>query len=82
VLPPRRGRVVGRAGRPAGTPSRADDHARWQRERAEARAHTKQVTQELADAIDVGDAACRRLGRRLDAFGTRLDAVRARLYRG
>ena len=39
------------------------------------------MTLELAEAIDVGDAACRGLRRRLDAYGTRLDAVRARLYR-
>jgi hypothetical protein len=45
-----------------------------------ARAHITQVELELADAIDVGDAACRRLRGRLDAYGTRLDAVHARLY--
>jgi ribosomal protein S21 len=38
------------------------------------------VELELTDAIDVGDAAYRRLRRRLDEYGTRLDAVHARLY--
>jgi hypothetical protein len=83
VLPLRRGPAPRRAVvvRPHGDRRRAEDHARWQRERAESRARTKQVTLELAEAIDAGDAACRQLGRRLDAYGTRLDAVRARLYR-
>jgi hypothetical protein len=64
-----------------GTPSRAEDHTRWQRERAGARDRTKEVTLELTAAIDVGDAACRRLQLRLDAYGSRLDAVHARLCR-
>jgi hypothetical protein len=67
-------------GSPA-APSRAENHARWQRERAGARDRSKQVTLELTAAIDVGDAAYRRLWLRLDEYGTRLDAVHARLYR-
>ncbi len=59
---------------------RAEDHARWQHERADARDHATQVELELTDAIEVGDAAYRRLRRRLDEYGTRLDAVHARLY--
>jgi len=39
------------------------------------------VTLELTAAIDGGDAAYRRLRLRLDKYGTRLDAVHARLYR-
>jgi hypothetical protein len=34
----------------------------------------------LASAIDDGDAGYRRLRRRLDGYGTRLDATRARLH--
>ena len=41
----------------------------------------RQVTLELTAAIDVGDAAYRRLRLRLDKHGTRLHAVHARLYR-
>ena len=63
------------------SPSRAEDHTRWQRERAGARDRTTQVMLALTAAIDVGDAACRRLQLRLDAYGSRLDAVHARLYR-
>jgi hypothetical protein len=63
------------------SPSRAEDHTRWQRERAGARDRTTQVMPALTAAIDVGDAACRRLQLRLDAYGSRLDAVHARLYR-
>ena len=81
AAPSRARGAAGRRGPARGDRSRADDHARWQRERAESRAHTKQVTLELAEAIEVGDAACRQLGRRLDAYGNRLEAVRARLYR-
>jgi hypothetical protein len=58
-------------------PRRAEDFARWQRERAEARAHNRHAASELAAAIDVGDAGYRRLRRRLDDFGTRLEVVRA-----
>ena len=61
-------------------PSQAEDHARWQHERAVARAHTTQVELQLKDAIDAGDVSCRRLRGRLVEFGIRLDAVHARLY--
>ena len=61
-------------------PSQAEDHVRWQHERAVARAHTTQVELQLKDAIDAGDVSCRRLRGRLDEFGMRLDAVHARLY--
>ena len=61
-------------------PSQAEDHARWQHERAVARAHTTQVELQLKDAIDAGDVSCRRPRGRLDEFGIRLDAVHARLY--
>ena len=64
----------------AASSRRAEDHARWQHERGDARDHAAQVELELTDAIDVGDAAYRRLRRRLDEYGTRLDAVHARLY--
>jgi hypothetical protein len=70
-----------RSGGSAAAPSRAEEHTRWQRERAGARDRTTQVTLELTAAIDVGDAAYRRLRLRLDEYGTRLDAVHARLYR-
>jgi hypothetical protein len=63
----------------AAGPSRAEDHARWQRERAEARSRTKDGTRELAAAIDAGEAGYRRLRRDLLDYGTSLDAVRARL---
>jgi hypothetical protein len=69
----------GKDGPPAG-PSRAEDHARWQHERTDARDRDRQVELELADAVEAGDAAYRRLRRRLDEYGTRLDAVHARLY--
>jgi len=59
--------------------SRAEEHARWQRERAEARSRTKDVTRELANAIDAGEAGYRRLRQDLEDYGTRLDAVRVRL---
>ena len=60
-------------------PSRAADHARWQAERLDARRRQKQQLRELAAAIDVGDAAYRRLRDRLDDFGTRLAVVRLTL---
>lgn len=63
----------------AAGPSRAEDHARWQHERAEARSRATDATRELAAAIDVGDADYRRLRQGLDDYGTRLEAVRARL---
>jgi hypothetical protein len=62
-------------------PSRAEDHTRWLCERAEARDRARQVTRELTAAIDLGNAGYRRLRLRLDAYGARLDAVHARLYR-
>jgi hypothetical protein len=61
--------------------SRADDHARWQRERTEARSRTNGATRELAAAIAAGDARCRRLHQDLDDYGTRLEAVRVRLVK-
>lgn len=56
-------------------PTRADDCARWQRERTKAHARSVHSTQDLATAIAVGDAGYRRLRQRLDDFGTRLAAV-------
>lgn len=73
VVPPRTHRVA------ATGPSWAEEHARRQRERAEARSRTKDVTRELEDAIEAGDAGYRRLRRKLDDYGTRLEAVRVRL---
>jgi hypothetical protein len=58
-------------------PRRAEDFARRRRERVEARAHAQHAARDLAAAIDVGDAGYRRLRRRLDDFGTRLEVVRA-----
>jgi hypothetical protein len=63
-------------------PTRAEDHARWQRERADARARERRLTDDLAAAIDAGDDRYLRLRRGLDDYGTRLEAVRSRLYRG
>jgi hypothetical protein len=63
------------------TPSRAEDHARRQCERAEARLDAKRLTRELAVAIDAGNAGYGRLRHRLDDYSTRLEAVRSRLYR-
>jgi hypothetical protein len=60
-------------------PSRAEDHARWQRERAEAHSRTKQAVRELDTAIEVGRRSYRRLRHRLGDYGTRLEAVRSRL---
>jgi hypothetical protein len=60
-------------------PSRAEDHGRWQRERAEAHSRTKQAVRELDTAIEVGRRSYRRLRHRLDDYGTRLEAVRSRL---
>jgi hypothetical protein len=57
----------------------AEDHARRLRERAEARSRSKDVTRELAAAIDAGEAGYQRLSQDLADYGTRLDAVRARL---
>jgi hypothetical protein len=73
AVPPRRDP------QPEAVPSRAEDHARWQRERAEARARTKRGTRELAAAIDVAEASYRRLRHRLDDYGASLEAVRVRL---
>ena len=63
-------------------PSRAEDHARWTRERAEASKRARTLTRELAAAIDIGDANWRQLHDRLDEYGARLAVVRLRLYRG
>jgi hypothetical protein len=60
-------------------PGRAEDHARWQRERAEARNRAEDATRDLAAAIDAGDAGYRRLRHGLDDYSTRLEAVRVRL---
>jgi hypothetical protein len=69
-------------------PSRAENHAHWQRERAEAhsrtkRAHsrTKRAVRELDTAIEVGDRCSRRLRHRLNDYGTQLEAARSRLRR-
>ena len=62
-------------------PSRAQDHARWQRERAADGRRARRLADELAGAIEVGDAGYRRLDRRLDDYGARLAVVRLRLYR-
>ena len=66
-------------GRADPLPSRAEDHARWQAERLDAKRRQKQQLRGLAAAIDVGDAAYRRLRDRLDDFGTRLAVVRLTL---
>jgi hypothetical protein len=60
-------------------PSRAENHARWQRERAEAHSRTKRAVRELDTAIAVGDRSSRRLRHRLNDYGTQLEAVRSRL---
>jgi hypothetical protein len=60
-------------------PSPAENHARWKRERAEARSETKDAEQELAAAVAAGVATYRRLRRGLDDCGARLDAVRVDL---
>jgi hypothetical protein len=59
-------------------PTRADDCARWRRERAEGRARCERTARALATAIDDGDARYRGLRRRLDDFGLRVEAVHAR----
>jgi hypothetical protein len=59
-------------------PAWADAFARRRRERAEARTNAEQEARELAAAIEAGDAGYRRLCRRLDDFGARVEAVRAR----
>jgi hypothetical protein len=61
-------------------PSRADNCARWRRERADSRSRANRSTRALAAAIDVGDARYRRLCRRLDDYGTRLGAARVKLH--
>jgi hypothetical protein len=58
-------------------PTRAEDCARWRRERIAAHALTEHSTRELATAIEAGDRRYRRLSRRLDDFGTRLESLRA-----
>ena len=70
---------VHEAGRADPLPSRAEDHARWQAERHDAKRRQKQHLRELAAAIETGDAAYRRLCDRLDDFGTRLAVVRRTL---
>jgi len=63
--------------RVAADPSWAEDFARRRRERAEAQADAKLEARELAAAIEADEAGYRRLSRRLDAFGSRLEAVRS-----
>ena len=70
---------VHEAGRADPLPSRAEDHVRWQAERLDANRRRKQRLRELAAAIEIGDAAYRRLRDRLDDFGTRLAVVRLTL---
>ena len=70
---------VDEGGRADPLPSRAEDRARWQAERLDAKRRQKQALRELAAAIDVGDAAYRRLCDRLDEFGARLALVRLTL---
>jgi hypothetical protein len=60
-------------------PSRAEDHGRWQRERAEAHSRTKQAVRELDTAIEAGVRTYRRLRYRLDDYGTQLEALGSRL---
>jgi hypothetical protein len=67
------------AGRANPLPSRAEQCARWRAERLDANRRQKRQARELAAAIDVGDAAYRRLRQRLDDFGTRLAVVRLTL---
>jgi hypothetical protein len=73
TLSPRRSRPTAAAG--TAGPTRAEDCARWQRERTEAHALTVHSTRDLATTIAVGEAGYRRLRQRLDDFGTRLAAV-------
>ena len=61
------------------TPTRAEQHARWQHERADARKRAKQLARDLAAAIHAGDVTYRRLSRGLDDYGTSLALVRLRL---
>jgi hypothetical protein len=68
------------ASRPAEPrPSWAEDHARRQAERLEAKRRRAQHLRELVAAIEVGEAAYRRLCDRLDDFDERLKAVRRTL---
>jgi hypothetical protein len=62
---------------PEHLPTRAEDCARWRRERIAAHALTEHSTQDLTAAIEVGDRRYHRLSRRLDECGTRLAAARA-----
>jgi hypothetical protein len=54
-----------------------EECSRRRREHLADHARTEQAARDLTAAIDVGDAGYQRLRRRLDAYGTRLDAVRA-----
>ena len=78
-----RPRLVARevqAARPADPlPSRAEDHARRQAERLDARRRQEQHLRELVAAISAGDVAYRRLCDRLDDFDARLAVVRRTL---
>lgn len=69
-------------GHAAAGPSHAEDYARRQRERAEARSRTRRMTRELAVAIDAAEAGYSGLRRRLNDYGSGLEAVRARLSQG
>jgi len=68
------------AARPADPhPSRAEDHARRQAERLDARRRQERHLRELVAAIEAGDAAYRRLCDRLAAFDARLAVVQRTL---
>jgi hypothetical protein len=54
----------------------AEECSRRRREHLADHARTEHAARELTAAIDAGDAGYRRLRRRLDAYGTRLSAVR------
>jgi hypothetical protein len=58
-------------------PTRAEDCARWRRERIAAHALTVRSARELATAIEAGNRRYRRLSRRIDDFGRRIEVVRA-----
>jgi hypothetical protein len=60
-------------------PSRAENHARRQRERAEAHSRTQHAVCALDTAIEVGERSYRRLRHRLDDYGTKFEAARSRL---
>jgi hypothetical protein len=63
----------------AAIPSRAENRARWQRERAEAHSRSQHAVRDLDTAIEVGERSYRRLRHRLDDYGTKFEAARSRL---